>query len=209
MKTRSLFRIIVSLFAVAALVGLGACGDDDDGDAADTTTTEADDGGTDDGGTDDGEGDGGTPDDPEAAEAEITTNIEGLFNSLGEAAVAEDEAAKQEARDRTVSLIENGEQFREQVVSFEPLAEGLTAEVKSVEFTGSATADITYDLLIGGSPQLPDAQGKAVLVDGTWKLSQETWEALAALTENNDGGGEGGEGGDAGGEGGDADGEGG
>lgn len=179
-------RLLLAGLAAVALVGMSACGDDDDDDGATTTTTEAEE-------TPTTEAGAAAPDDPEAAEAEIRANVEELFTSLADAGTAEDEAAKEAARQEVVDLIENGEDFREGVQAVEGLAAGLTVEVKSVEFTSDTTATIGYDLLINGSPVLPDAQGEMVLVDGTWKLSADTWSALEALADTGGGGdGEGG-----------------
>jgi hypothetical protein len=47
-----------------------------------------------------------------------------------------------------------------------------------VTFTDPTHADVVYDLV--GTP-LKGAQGKAVLVDGKWKVAQETFCTLADL----------------------------
>ncbi len=42
------------------------------------------------------------------------------------------------------------------------------------------TADVTYDLLFGGTPTYPDLAGDAVLVDDTWKITREMFCAMMA-----------------------------
>ena len=178
MRERSPFRLLVVLLGVLALLGFTACGDDDDDEAA-TTTTEA--------------AAAAEPDDPAAAEAEIRANIETLFTSLGAAGAAEDGAAKEAARDQVVANIENGDDYRDTIVTVEPLAAGLAVVIDSVTFTSDTTADFQYDLLIGGNPtQVTDSTGTAVQQDGTWKLSADVWESLVALAEAATGGGGGG-----------------
>lgn len=42
------------------------------------------------------------------------------------------------------------------------------------------TADVTYDLLFGGTPTYPDLAGDAVLVDETWKVTREMFCGMMA-----------------------------
>ena len=41
-------------------------------------------------------------------------------------------------------------------------------------------ADVSYDLLFGGSPTYPDLSGDAVLVDDTWKITSEMFRGMMA-----------------------------
>jgi len=43
---------------------------------------------------------------------------------------------------------------------------------------GDGTADVTHDLLFGGSPAYPDLNGDAVLIDGTWKVTRDMFCAM-------------------------------
>ncbi|MEN8113602.1 MAG: hypothetical protein ABFS21_04365 [Actinomycetota bacterium] len=47
----------------------------------------------------------------------------------------------------------------------------------SVTISGT-TADVTYDLLFGGTPTYPDLSGDSVLEDGTWKVTREMFCAM-------------------------------
>lgn len=42
------------------------------------------------------------------------------------------------------------------------------------------TADVTYDLLFGGTPAYPDLSGDAFLIDGTWKITRDMFCAMMA-----------------------------
>lgn len=79
-------------------------------------------------------------------------------------------------------LIENGE-------AFAPVLQGLTQNPQSMQTTVAVKgvtvdgdqADVNYDLLMQGNPVMPDQTGQAVLVDGTWKVSADTFCALMAV----------------------------
>ena len=57
-----------------------------------------------------------------------------------------------------------------------------SAKVKSVAFTSPTEAQVTYDILVSGTPMMPNATGKAVLENNVWLVSQETFCTLAALS---------------------------
>ena len=178
-------RILVAGVACGLLVA--ACGGDDDDDATDTT--EADAGGS------GGETTATTAAaelDEAAAEEEIRANIDAYFSTMGQvdAAPAEEQDALIE---ETVQYLESAtDENREQIRGFGPLAAGLAVEITEVTFVSDTEAEFTFDLLINGNPtQVTGSTGKAVLEDGTWKLSQETWGALAALADSGGGGDEG------------------
>ena len=181
-------RILVAGVACGFL--MAACGGDDD-DATDTTdTTEADAGGG-------GETTAATEFDEAAAEAEIRANIDSYFTGMGQVNAAAPEE-QDDLIEETVGFLESAtDENREQIRNFGPLAAGLAVEITEISFTSDTEADFTFDLLINGNPtQVTGSTGKAVFEDGVWKLSQETWNALAALADSGGGGGEGeGEGG--------------
>ncbi|MEU9255801.1 hypothetical protein AB0D66_28635 [Streptomyces sp. NPDC048270] len=115
------------------------------------------------------------PADPAAAKAEIEKNWAAFFDSK----VSVEEKAK---------VLENGELL-------EPLLSGFagntdaavsSAEVTDVAFTAPTEAQVTYDLLLGGVPVMPETEGTAVLDDGVWKVSAKTLCALIELSGSED-----------------------
>lgn len=56
---------------------------------------------------------------------------------------------------------------------------GVELAPTSVTINGD-TADVTYDLLFGGTPTYPDLTGDAVLIDDTWKITREMFCAVMA-----------------------------
>jgi hypothetical protein len=85
-----------------------------------------------------------------------------------------------------VMLLQNGQHLGSVLQGFSgnPLAGKATVTVTAVRFTSPTTADVTYNLCEGGSPALPNSKGKAVLENGTWKVSDTTLCALVALNNN-------------------------
>lgn len=111
------------------------------------------------------------PADPAKAKAEITANWETFF----------DPATPQ---DKAAALLQNADQLQQALqvaAQARKPDQKLSATVKDVAFTSPTEATVTYDLLINGSPVLAGSTGKAVLVDGTWKVSQTTFCTLTAL----------------------------
>ncbi|MFD4240766.1 hypothetical protein ACFWP3_04060 [Streptomyces sp. NPDC058525] len=113
------------------------------------------------------------PADPAKAKAEVEKNWAAFFDSK----TSVEEKAK---------VLENGE-------FLEPLLGGFagntdasvsSAKVTDVAFTSPTQADVTYDLLVGGFPVLPDSKGTAILEDGVWKVSTKTLCALIELSGN-------------------------
>ncbi|MCL5735516.1 MAG: hypothetical protein M1274_07995 [Actinobacteria bacterium] len=80
-------------------------------------------------------------------------------------------------------LLENGSQYTKELEAqaASPLAQAATCKVTDVQITSSTTADVTFTLLVGGTPALQNQKGQAVLQDGTWKVSAATFQALLAL----------------------------
>jgi hypothetical protein len=81
------------------------------------------------------------------------------------------------------ALLENGSQYSKELETqaASPLAKAATAQVTAVNVTSATAADVTYSLLVGGTPALMDQKGQAVLQDGTWKVSAASFQALLAL----------------------------
>ncbi|MFJ5140401.1 hypothetical protein [Streptomyces sp. NPDC088707] len=111
------------------------------------------------------------PDDPAAAKAEITRNWTAFF------------APGTPAAER-VKLLENGEQMREVLGAFggDKNAAMTSAKVTGVEFTSATEANVTYDLLVGGTPALTGSQGTSVLQNDTWKVTVKTLCGLVQLS---------------------------
>jgi hypothetical protein len=105
--------------------------------------------------------------------AKITANWEAFFNP-------------DTPTPKRLSLLENGDTAKlkavAQAAEANPQAKATKAKVKTITITGDSAA-VTYDLLStqNNTPLLPNAQGKAVKVKGTWKVSQQSFCALIAL----------------------------
>ncbi|MEV0685389.1 hypothetical protein AB0I35_16145 [Nocardia sp. NPDC050378] len=82
-----------------------------------------------------------------------------------------------------VALVEGGEAFRSilEGQAQTPQAQGTSVTVSAVKPTGDTTADVTYTLLMGGNPMLPDQTGQAVKEGQSWKVAKSTFCALQAL----------------------------
>jgi len=108
--------------------------------------------------------------DESAARAEVTTMWEKFFD-------------KASSVDERVALVEDGTALTEAIgmVKSNPFIGQATAAVKRVTFEGAAKATVLYDILVGATPALPDAQGIAVLTDAGWQVSKETFCSLAGL----------------------------
>jgi hypothetical protein len=88
-------------------------------------------------------------------------------------------------RAKQISLLENGDQlgpaikFAARLQAKQSLEQNV--KVKEVSFTSEEHATVQYALRNGTTELLPAAQGDAVLVDGTWKVSQATFCTLVEL----------------------------
>ncbi|MET9651656.1 hypothetical protein ABZZ44_15495 [Streptomyces sp. NPDC006460] len=114
------------------------------------------------------------PADPAAAEAEITRNWKAFFDPK----TPVNEKAKQ---------LENGAEMMPVLAAFagDRNAAMTSAAVKTVEFTSPTGANVTYDLLVGGAPALPDSKGTAVQQNDVWKVSVKTLCGLVELSGAN------------------------
>lgn len=138
--------------ALAALISLAACGGSDD--AVDPTTTTVAETTT-------------TALDEAAATTEINGVLVDFFASLGEGDL-----------DGAIPLLQNGEDYRSRMEHCKDLTLTASAEPKTAEFTDGENAVLTFSILLGGAVVLEEAGGGAVLVDGAWLVSENTFLSL-------------------------------
>jgi predicted component of type VI protein secretion system len=62
-----------------------------------------------------------------------------------------------------------------------PELKGSSVTVTNVQLNPDGTAEVTYTLNLNGTPTLKDQKGKAVQVNGQWRVSGTTFCDLAAL----------------------------
>ncbi|MBD0021684.1 hypothetical protein GII33_04495 [Gordonia pseudamarae] len=167
MRQTKLSRALTACCAAVVVLGVVAgCSDDDDSsdssssattsavtsaEATETTTSAA------------------APADP-AVTQEVTDAFTTFFNG------------KTPAADRT-ALIENPDGFSQVLAGMadDTQAQGTSVEVKGVTLTDDTNADVSYDLLLNGTPVMPDQTGQAVKVDGAWKVASATFCALLSI----------------------------
>ena len=115
------------------------------------------------------------PADEAAAKAEIKANWTKFYAYKTKPAVA-------------ASLLEDGDQLAG-ALAFARQEQAQThikqnVKVKVITFTDPTHANVTYALLNGKTPLLPNASGVAVLVDGKWKVSKASFCTLVQLGAN-------------------------
>ena len=162
---------------IAALTGLlvltAACGGGDDDDAAtDATEAEAEETTT-------------TAEETTTTEAEaedvtepVTTTYLAFFDGFS----------------GDLALLEDGEAFAADIEAMRARSEaagGITVDVKEVtalDETGcenagvaSPCAEVLFDLVVAGTPAVPDQVGYAIEVDGEWLVAKTTFCSLASL----------------------------
>lgn len=105
-----------------------------------------------------------------SATAQITADWQAFFN-----------AKTPEAR--RAQLLQNGQVFvpviKAQAGS--TLASAATAQVTKVTVVSPTQAKVTYSILVGGTPELKNQAGVAVLQDGTWVVGDASFCGLLAL----------------------------
>jgi hypothetical protein len=81
------------------------------------------------------------------------------------------------------SLLEDGPQYEQalQIRAADPLQAQASARVTNVELVDATTAHVVYDVYLGETVALPGAEGNAVLQDGMWKVSAESFCSLITL----------------------------
>jgi hypothetical protein len=144
------------LLGLVLVATLTACGGDDD-DSSDTTEQSTT-----------------TTLSEEENQAAIESAVTEYFSVLGQGDV-----------DAAVLLLEDGEEWRDEMVACSTLTDGVAADVKSVELTDDSNATATIDILgADGAVLLPEAGAGAVLVDGVWLVSSGTFESLYDLAKD-------------------------
>jgi len=163
-RSRARYALLVSLI-VALTVVIAACGG-----SSETTTTVAAPTTTSASTTTSGVASSSTSVVLSGDEATIAANYVAFFD--GTKSVAD-----------KAGLLENGQQYTKELEAQadSPLREMATATVSAVKITSPTTADVTYSILVGGTPALPNQPGKAVQQDGVWKVSADSFLALLAL----------------------------
>jgi hypothetical protein len=108
--------------------------------------------------------------DPAAAKAEIKANWEKFFN------------AKSTLEERS-ALLQDSAKYAQALATLvqDPRMKSASAAVKGVELTGPDQATVTYDVLLNGAPALTNSSGIAAFQGGGWKVSGESFCALATL----------------------------
>jgi hypothetical protein len=124
-------------------------------------------------GTGTGTAGGSAPADAAAAMAQIKQNWQTFFDP--KTTIADKE-----------KYLQNGQALAPLLSGFaaDPRVGQVSAVVSNVTFTSPTTATVTYALSLQGTVVEPNATGKAVLQDGTWKVADSTLCGLVALTGN-------------------------
>jgi hypothetical protein len=101
---------------------------------------------------------------------EITANWEAFFNAKTPVA-------------KRVSLLQDGSTFSSIIKSQagSGLASEATAQVTKVTVISSSQAQVTYSILVSGTPELKNQAGTAVYQDGTWKVGVISFCGLLIL----------------------------
>ncbi len=76
-----------------------------------------------------------------------------------------------------VALMENGEDYLDELEHCADLVMGASVEMKTVEIDGDS-AITTFAILLDGVEALPEAGGGASFVDGEWLVSENTFLSL-------------------------------
>jgi hypothetical protein len=155
MKSRR--RTFVVITAALAVALLAACGSDkkaassgSSSSSSSATTTS------------------GAPFDKAAAEAEITAAFGAFFN--GTEGTKESKLQQLAEPDKLKALYE--ENFTKNAAT----AAITTVKVNTITFgKDNASADVTYTILVSGTPALEDFGGSAVLKGGYWRLTTATF----------------------------------
>ncbi|MFD4459148.1 hypothetical protein [Nocardia sp. NPDC058480] len=152
----SLFRTAALCCGLVVATALSGCGSDDETAAPATTSAAA------------------TVAAAGAADAATTQAVTKAYTTFFN--------GKAPTNDR-VALVEGGESFRSifDGQAQNPQAQGTSVTVSAVKLTGATTADVTYSLLMGGNPVLPDQTGQAVKDGQDWKVAKATFCALQAI----------------------------
>jgi hypothetical protein len=79
-----------------------------------------------------------------------------------------------------MAVLQHGTKFRKTLIaeSHSPNAQNVSAKVSASSAQSANVAKVTFTLLSGGSPLLPNASGFAVREDGKWKVAAQTFCGL-------------------------------
>ncbi|MQY18695.1 hypothetical protein [Nocardia macrotermitis] len=90
--------------------------------------------------------------------------------------------AKTSAADKA-TLVEKGDVFAPvlQAQASNPQAQGTSATVSAVTLSDPTHATVTYSIVMGGTPVLPNQTGKAVQDGGKWKVAAATFCQLLTM----------------------------
>ena len=107
---------------------------------------------------------------PAGSVAAITTNWEAFFNA-------------KTPNSKRVKLLQNGSQFASVIKSQSgsSLASLATAKVLNVAVNSATQATVKYNILVGGTPELKNQTGTAVLQNGTWKVGVASFCGLLII----------------------------
>jgi len=78
---------------------------------------------------------------------------------------------------RRVELLQNGQVFAAVIKAQagSALASSASAKVTKVTLVSPAQAKVTYSILVGGTPELKNQTGAAILQDGRWKVGDASF----------------------------------
>lgn len=104
------------------------------------------------------------------AVSQITANWEAFFSPSSSVS-------------KRISLLQDGPQVQAAVQSLlgSSFASQASAKVTHVTLNSPTQATVTYDILLGGTPELKNQMGTAVKENGTWKVGVASFCNLAAL----------------------------
>lgn len=105
-----------------------------------------------------------------SAQSQIAKNWEAFFS--GKTSFA-----------KSLSLLQDGSAFRSalRAQSTSSLAKEASVKVTKVTVVSPSKADVTYTILLSGSPVLPNQKGEAVKENGTWKVGVASFCGLLKL----------------------------
>ena len=115
-----------------------------------------------------------------------TVSASGSANAGAAAAIAANWEAFFSAKtsnSKRVALLQDGTQFASVIKSQSgsSLAALATAKVLNVTVNSATQATVKYDILVGGTPELKNQTGTAVLQSGTWKVGVASFCGLLII----------------------------
>lgn len=85
-----------------------------------------------------------------------------------------------------IQLLQHGQKFKKALQSFSQsdMAQKASASVNGIKLNDDKTATVSYTINIGGAPVLKGKTGKALYLDGTWKVGAAAFCGLIELSGN-------------------------